>query len=365
MTDAKAQAEKLAADEKSGKRKSAPEPQPSTPLSHVVGAGEDGESPARSQSASPFSYVRRQLAGASAKAKGAKRAKAGPKPKASPKATSAAGGKRKSTGGGGDSSLSSKQAELRQQNEEVFNTLDSTIEQIKVGFSTGTLDKSLLNTLAENCKRAIGFFAKPKHLDTKKLERLNCISGPLEAMKGFATTAAKKSAAQAEFTAAFAVCSKANVVVPSEYVKKAARCAWDGEQAVKNWLAALRQLVEQDLTADECADMFDSSFIARFSKCKPAKQPESQEMLQLQEWVDGMTACADESLKFARTTNEQQARVTRLQASIRQMKVFKPVFDCIGKTSVSVNIGVLDSAVPHFGPWLRLQRVPKTTRFGS
>jgi hypothetical protein len=362
-TDAKAQAEKLAAGEKSGKRKSAPEPQPSTPHSHVVGAGEDGESPARSQSASPFSYVRRQLAGVSAKAKGAQRNKAAPKP--GPKATSAAGGKRKSTGGGGDSSLSSKQAELRQQNEEVFNTLDSTIEQIKVGFSTGTLDKSLLNTLAENCKRAIGFFAKPKHLDTKKLERLNCISGPLEAMKGFATTAAKKSSAQAEFTAAFAVCSKANVVVPSEYVKKAARCAWDGEQAQKNYSGALRQLVEQDLTADECADMFDSSFIARFSKCKPAKQPESQEMLQLQEWVDGMTACADESLKTLGTTNEQQARVTRLQASVRQMKVFKPVFDCIGKTSLSVNIGVLDSAVPHFGRWLRLQCVPKTTRFGS
>ena len=192
MTDAKARAETLAAGEKSGKRQIAPEPQPSTPHSHVVGAGEDGESPARSQSASPFSYVRRQLAGVSAKAKGAQRNKAAPKPKASPKATSAAGGKRKSTGGGGDPSLSSKQAELRQQNGEVFNTLDSTIEQIKVGFSTGTLDKSLLNTLAENCKRAIGFFAKPKHLDTKKLERLNCISGPLEAMKGFATTAAKK-----------------------------------------------------------------------------------------------------------------------------------------------------------------------------
>ena len=110
----------------------------------------------------------------------------------------------------------------------------------------------------------------------------------------------------------------------------------------KSWIPGLKSIATSRLEAGECIDLLESSAIALLSKCKPMKDPNSQDIHELNNWLCNMKASAAHSLSADRTSS---ATVARMVASVEQMSEFQIIADSVYKHKIQ-NRGAVDLVVP-------------------
>ncbi len=176
--------------------------------------------------------------------------------------------------------------------------------------------------MCDNTKKAIDFFAKPKHLNTTKLEKLQTASKPLEAMKHFATVAQKKSASHEDSPKASQQCIDAGVGIPTSYMKKGAKCLWDSHVSADNLSAGLSGIVAAKLSPEESQDIFNATAISLISKCKPVKEPTGKAMQELHDFCtkvhDSEHSCLDPHVSGP--GGDKRAIAESLKSSLSQIR---------------------------------------------
>jgi hypothetical protein len=327
LDEARGKSEKLAQDigsQAAGSLASA-SAAPMTPQS-AVDAGDAAASPG-SQSASPFAYLKKKLG---KKPKGKAKSKAVVnKCVSKPGGKASASTKAKGTSATAvDSSLSAKQAELRADVDERYETLANSFDEVKQRFSSGSLDKQLMNTLCSNLAKCKGFYSKAKHLDIRKLERLNEISPSLEAMKKFADVVSKKAATQEDYKQVALLCHNETLAIPPAYAKKGCKSIWDANMEEQNYVGSLESLCSSGIQPHEVADIVESTMVQAMAKCKPNRDPKGKDVVQLVDLVKGLVG-AERALQIEAADDPLVQDVKKhLKGTVDQFRMMLPIFEC-------------------------------------